>query len=500
MKAASVATGGARPEQDTSFFGHPRGLSTLFFTEFWERWGYYGMRSLLILFMTAAAADGGLGFDIPKASAIYGLYTAMVYMASLPGGWAADRLFGQRRSVMFGGIIIAIGYLALAAPRVDVFYFALVTVIAGTGLLKPNISTIVGQIYAPGDHRRDAGFSIFYMGINMGAFFAPLFCGLVARAYGWRTGMALAGIGMALGVVQYVAGWKHLGDAGLHPVRMSAGDDGRQRRRFWMSVIVLAAAAAAGLLLDRAGVVSISAQSLVNAAGTVLLLVTIGLFGWMFFAARWTGEERKRLMAIAVLFLASTLFWSAFEQAGSSLNLFAARSTDNTIFGWEYPASWLQSVNGFFIWTLAPLFAWIWIRLGSREPSSPAKFAWGLVFLGLGFVVLVGGAALAAGGAKVSPLWLVATYLLHTLGELCLSPVGLSAITKLAPARVAGLMMGVWFLSISIGNYLGGRIASLYEALPLAGLFGAVGAFAIITGLLLALFVRPVTRLMGGVK
>jgi proton-dependent oligopeptide transporter, POT family len=490
----------AEAAQDTRFFGHPRGLATLFFTEFWERWGYYGMRSLLILFLLAPVSSGGLGFEQGKASAVYGLFTAMAYMVALPGGWVADRILGQRKSVLYGGIVIAAGYLMLAVPSVTVFYLGLVMVIIGTGLLKPNISTIVGQLYQQGDRRRDSGFSIFYMGINMGSFFAPLACGLVARHYSWRAGRALAGIGMVLGVAQYLHGWRHLGEAGLHPVAMPAADAVKQRRTMFQVIGVLAAVTVLMIGLDQAGVFALTAEGLNAAAGTGLLVVTVGFFAWLFFAADWSAEERKKIIVIGVLFVASCLFWSAFEQAGSTLNLFAADRTDNRIFGWEYPPSWLQSLNGLFIWTLAPVFAWFWFKLGSKEPSSPAKFAWGLLLVGLGYAILVPPAIAAATGVKVSPLWLTGTYLLHTFGELCLSPVGLSAITKLAPTRVAGLMMGVWFLSISIGNYLGARVSGFYEALPLPSLFGAVAAFAIVAGLILALIRNPITRLMGGVK
>jgi proton-dependent oligopeptide transporter, POT family len=497
MSKATVST--ASPTADSGFFGHPRGLSTLFFTEFWERWGYYGMRSLLILFMLAPQSAGGLGFDQTKASAVYGLYTAMVYMVALPGGWIADRILGQRRAVMFGGFIMTAGYLMLAVPSLLVFYLGLVLIIAGTGLLKPNISTIVGQLYRPGDTRRDAGFSIFYMGINMGAFFAPLACGLIARDYGWRSGMAVAGAGMLLGVVQYIYGWRHLGNAGLLPVSASPEEDRTQRRRMWWAILAVSLTLGAIVAADRLGIADVTAQGLNRAAGFALLAITVAFFAWLFGAAQWSTEERKKLAVIGVLFAASCLFWSVFEQAGSTLNVFAAERTDNAIFGWQYPPSWLQSLNGLFIWTMAPLFAWLWIRLGSREPSSPAKFSWGLVLVGLGFAILIPPAS-AGPATKVSPLWLTATYLLHTFGELCLSPVGLSAITKLAPARVAGLMMGVWFLSISIGNYLGGTVSSFYQALPLPALFGAVGAFAIAAGILLAMFTKPITRLMGGVK
>ncbi len=485
---------------DTSFFGHPKGLSTLFFIELWERWGYYGMRSLLILFMTSSAADGGLGFDVAKASAIYGLYTAMVYMASLPGGWIADRILGQRRAVLIGGVIITAGYFLIAFPASAAFYGGLTLVVVGTGLLKPNASTIVGQLYEEGDTRRDAGFSIFYMGINTGAFVAPLACGWVARFYGWRAGLALAAAGMLLGILQFSLGGSRLGSAGLHPVPVSAAEDRQQRRLFVRVLLGTVAAAILLFALDATGVLALTAQTLNGIAGTGLTILTIGLFGWMLLAANWSPEERKRIIVIAVLFLASTLFWSVFEQAGSTLNLFAARSTDTTLLGWEYPASWFQSVNGFFIVALAPVFAWLWLKLGPRDPSSPTKFSLALVQAGLGFLILAAGAMLAANGTKVSPMWLVVTYFLHTTGELCLSPVGLSAFTKLAPARVGGFMMGVWFLSISLGNYLGGRMAALYEAMPLPQLLGSVGAFAVAAGLVLALLVRPMVRLMGAVR
>ena len=484
-----------------TFFGHPRGLATLFFTEMWERFSYYGMRALLILYMTAAAASGGLGFDVAKAAAIYGLYTSGVYMLGLPGGWLADRVFGQRRAVLYGGILIAAGNFCLAASWIESFYLGLVLIVLGTGLLKPNVSTIVGQLYEAGDTRRDAGFSIFYMGINLGAFLSPLACGWVGQRIDWHAGFALAGVGMTLGIIQYVAGGRHLGEAGRYPVKPeSAEAAAREQRRLRAAVVTVAAAVALCVVLNRSGVVAISAVGVANAFGLILLATVIAFFGWMFLAGEWTPVERKRLFVIGVLYLAAAFFWSAFEQAGSSMNLFAERATRKVILGFTFPASWLQSVNALAIIALAPVFAWLWVKLGSREPSSPAKFVWGLVTLGLVFVVLAGGAVFAAAGEQVSPMWLIWTYVLHTVGELCLSPVGLSAMTKLSPARVAGLMMGVWFMSNATGNYLGGRMAAFYEALPLPTLFGAIAAFSIGSGLVLALFVKPIQRLMGGVK
>jgi POT family proton-dependent oligopeptide transporter len=488
-------------ETDTRFFGHPRGLSTLFFTELWERFGYYGMRALLILFMTAPAGQGGLGFGVAKAGSIYGLYTGMVYLLSLPGGWIADRFLGQRRAVLHGGIVIAIGYLMLAAPDVRVFYAGLCVVAAGTGLLKPNVSTLVGQIYAPGDPRRDAGFSIFYMGINLGAMIAPLVCGYVGQRIDWQLGFALSGVGMLIGVLQFWAGRGRLGNAGLHPVPAESAEQARRQRRNLAALVAsLALLPAVLAAVQFSGLYEVTALALVNLAGLLLAAIVAAIFGWMLLGQGWSAEERRRLYVILVLFLAAALFWSLFEQAGSSLNLFAQHGTDNRILGWEFPASWFQSMNALFIVALAPAISWIWLRMGSRQPSSPAKFALGLLCAGLGYAVLIPGALAAGEGARVSPLFLLGTYFFHTVGELCLSPVGLSAMTRLAPARVAGLMMGVWFVSISVGNYMGGRLASLYGALDPAALFVVVGLSGAGAALLLAAIARPVARLMGGVR
>src|SRR6266478_5302747 len=488
-------------EQDTRFFGHPRGLATLFFTEMWERFSYYGMRALLILFMVAGVEKGGLGFDVGKSGAIYGLYTAMVYLMGLPGGWIADRILGQRRAVLYGGIVIALGHFSMAVPGLSTFYLGLGLIVIGTGLLKPNISTMVGQLYGANDHRRDAGFSIYYMGINIGAFLSPLICGYVGETINWHWGFGIAGIGMTLGLIQYALGGKYLGSVGLHPVPAESPADAAAQKR-WLAIGTVATAAAVGALalLSVSGAVNITAEVIANLVGLLLIVLSVGAVVWIHRAGDWTPIEKKRFVVIGVLFLASALFWSAFEQAGSTLNLFAERSTDKHVLGYAYPASWFQSVNSLFIISLAPVLAWLWVRLGSKDPSSPAKFSWGLIFVGLGFVVMVAAALRAQSGVQVSSIWLWLTYLLHTIGELCLSPVGLSAFTTLAPARVAGLMMGVWFLSTSIGDYLGGRVASFYESFSLPALFGTVAAFCIILGLALALFVKPMKKLMGGLN
>jgi POT family proton-dependent oligopeptide transporter len=475
----------------STFFGHPRGLATLFFTEMWERFGFYGMRALLILFMIAPAATGGLAMPVAQAGLIYGIFTAMVYLLSVPGGWIADKLIGQRKAVLYGGILIAIGYSTMALPGTTTFYTALTLVACGTGMLKPNASTIVGALYAENDPRRDAGFSIFYMGINIGALIAPLVFGYVGEGINWHYAFGLGGIGMTIGLIQYVLGAKYLEGAGMPPKRNAAS-----HRQAWigLAVVVGVAAVTTGLLM--AGLIHISTENVSDALGLFLTLVVLAIFGWLLLAPGWTLVERKRLGAILVLFVASTLFWSAFEQAGSTLNIFAERSTRLSFAGFGIRASYFQALNSLFLVLLAPVFAALWIRLGRREPSTTIKFSFGLLFVGLGFAVLIP----VANGHAVSPLWLVLTYFLHTLGELSLSPVGLSAMTKLAPQRIVGLIMGVWFLSISVGEWIGGRVASVYEQFPLPAIFGVVALFCIVCAALLTLFNKPMKNLSAGVN
>jgi len=484
---------------DTSFFGHPRGLATLFFTEFWERFSFYGMRALLILYMTAAAADGGLGFDAGRAGAIYGLYTAGVYLLALPGGWLADQLLGQRRAVFLGGVIIALGHFSLAIESLPFFFLGLVLIMIGTGLLKPNVSTMVGELYPEGGARRDAGFSIFYMGINLGAFVAPLVCGTLGQRVDWHLGFAAAGIGMVAGLIQYVIQGKWLGDAGL---RTNAATDPASRRKTLLGLGIGTGLLAAFGLLWATGTIDLSVQVVANAMGGIIVGLALLYLIFQLVGGGLDAIEKKRMVVIFVLFIFSALFWSGFEQAGSSLNLFAERLTDLNVFGWEMPASWLQAVNPVLIIALAPVFAWLWVFLNRKrkEPSAPAKFSIGLILLGLGFGVLAWASMLTAGQTRqVGPQWLILTYLFHTCGELCLSPVGLSTVTKLAPHRKVGQMMGVWFMSISLGNLIAGLVAGRFETLPLPQLFGTVFAFTAGAGLILAILVKPIRRLMGGV-
>jgi POT family proton-dependent oligopeptide transporter len=473
------------------FFGHPRGLSTLFFTEMWERFSYYGMRAILILFMVAAVKDGGLGFPDSKAGAVYGLVTSIAYLLAVPGGWIADRLIGQRKAVLYGGIIIALGNFLLAVSSMTAFYLGLVLVTIGTGLLKPNVSTMVGQLYEPNDSKRDAGFSIFYVGINLGAFLAPLVCGYLAQRINWHYGFLASAVGMTLGTIQYLLGKPHLAHVG-----MEVSSTPEEKRKSSRILLYSCFTALAVLALLVSGALQFTAEQLANVFGFSLTGVVVVVFAFLMFDRSYTRQEKNRILAIFVLFFGAALFWAAYEQAGSTLNLFADRSTHLAVFGYAFPASWFQSMNSFFIFALAPMFAWLWVRLGSRNPSSPAKFATGLLFVGLGFLILVP----IAGMKDVSPLWLTATYFLHTVGELLLSPVGLSAMTKLAPVRIASLIMGVWFLATSVGDFISGRLASFYSSFPLPLLFGVVAGFAILVGLIMALLVKPMKRLMGGVN
>ncbi|MGH9357413.1 MAG: peptide MFS transporter [Terriglobia bacterium] len=472
------------------FFGHPRGLATLFMTEFWERFSYYGMAALLILFMTAPAAHGGLGFSIPKAGAIFGVYAGLVYLGALPGGWIADRVLGQRNSVLYGGIIIASGHYCLALPTLKTFYLGLGLIVTGTALLKPNVSTMVGQLYGANDVRRDAGFSLFYVGINLGAFVAPIGCSYLGEEINWHYGFGLAGIGMTLGVIQYVLGWKHLRNIGLPPP-----GNGPAKRKLARSLAAAALAGALCVWLGESAPVRVSAQHIAAWFGVGLAAISLGMFAWLLTASRWTRVERKRLFAVLAFFLASSLFWSLFQQAGSTLNLFAERNTNRSLFG-GFPAGWFQSEEPLFIILLAPVFAWLWVKLGDRDPSTPSKFAAGLVFAGLAFGLLVP----VAGRTGNSPIWLTGTYLLLTLGELCLSPVGLSVTTKLAPEPVAGLIMGFWFLSTAVGSYAGGIVSSFYTTVSLPRLFGVTAAISVGAGLIMFLAAAPIQRLMEGVK
>jgi POT family proton-dependent oligopeptide transporter len=436
------------------FFGHPRGLSTLFFTEMWERFSYYGMRAFLILYMVHA-----LGFDDKHAGSVYGTYTASAWAAAIFGGIIADRWLGQYKSVLIGGIIIAIGHFTLAFHALPFFYTGLGFIVVGTGLLKPNVSGIVGSLYDTNDARRDAGFSIFYMGINLGAALGPFIAGYLAQRVDWHIGFACAGVGMTLGLIQYVLGRRHL---------RPAIERLEQQRRASRAVPAGRNAAVAPTEKTIAG---------------------------------FTNVEWKRLAAMAVFFVFAAIFWGAYEQAGSTLNLFGDRFTRTSILGFSFPSSWFLTVQAIFVIVLAPAFAWLWTRLGKMEPSTPAKFAIGLFFVGLSFVFLLLPAFKLqdSPGIRVSPFWLIGCYFIQELGELSISPVGLSVFTKLSPVKIVGLMLGVWFLADSVGNKVAGLAAGFISSAPLPQLFGVVGAVCLVASAFAFLLIKPVRGLMGGV-
>ena len=492
-----------------TFFGHPRGLATLFLTEMWERFTFYGMRAVLLLFLVAAVSTGGFGLDDRTGAAIYGLYNAAVYLAALPGGWVADRLIGAQRAVMIGGLAITLGNTLLATSSTPKgFYLGLVVIVLGVGLLKPNVSAIVAGLYPEGGARLDSGFTVFYIGINLGAFLGPLVIPLAQSYFGLRAGFGVGAIFMAIGLLQFHFTRKYLGEAGIHsaPIHAAGSTALVPRRKEWVRLWIGVAVAAALVAAVSAGIIPVDPVSLARAGTYVIVGMAVLYFAYYFFIADLTTDERKRGVVLLVLFVGCALFWSGFEQAGSSLNLFADRYTDRTL-GWlhvEIPTAWFQSLNSLFIFMFAPFFAWLWIALAKRHlnPAAPAKFAIGVILMGSGFLVMAAAAAIVAKGDKVLPYWLIMTYLLHTFGELCLSPVGLSYFTKLAPKRFVGQMMGMWFLATSLGNLIAGLIAGDFDANNVGAMPGQylhIVYFSVGLGAVLLASSRPVKKLMGNV-
>lgn len=447
---------------DTSFFGHPAGLSTLFFTEMWERFSYYGMRALLVLYMTASIQEGGLVLTVATATAIYGLYTGSVYFMGLPGGWIADRLLGCQKAVWYGGIIIFLGHVVLAIPSNDTFFIGLILVVLGTGLLKPNIGAMVGQLYSKEDKRRDAGYTLYYMGINIGSFLAYLTIGPLKEQGWWHWAFGLAAIGMFLGLIQYRLTLNKLGGAGAEPTIQSSDST---KRKSWIAIwaFLVGLAVVTGLIMT--GVFSFDPVAISGFVAIGITVVFLLYFGAIFFFGGLSGNERKALAALFLVCVASIFFWTGFEQAGSSLNLFAQDFTERMIGSFEIPTIWFQLANSTFIIILSPFIAAIWINLAKKmiTPSFGIKCALGLIIMATGFIVMFFAAQIAASGMKVAPYWLVATYFLHTVGELCLSPVALSAVSKLSPRRFAGQMMGVFVLTYSIGSVIAGLLAGRFD-------------------------------------
>lgn len=495
------------------FFGHPRGLATLFFTEMWERFSYYGLRPLLVLFMAAALAEGGFGFDRTTASAIVGIYGAFVYVASLPGGWIADRWLGLQRAILYGAALITAGHLSIglsgfAGPGADkiFFFLGLILIVCGTGLLKPNISAIVGDLYPEGGARRDAGFSIFYMGINVGAFTGQLITGFLGETVGWHLGFGAAGIGMFFGFIVFL--WtrrKTLGPIGMqiakHP---DPAVNAKQVQQVKLVTFTILGLIALVFVLAATGTVTLNAPAIGQNMTVVLVGLAVVFFGYVFTFGNITRDEKKRVLVIVVLFLFAAVFWSAFEQAPTSLNLFARDFTDRQMGSFLIPATWFQSVNSFFIILCAPLFAALWVGLAKRgvDLSSPTKFAMGLALAGVGFLLMIVAAnkVVASGGTMlVSPWWLVGSYFFQTLGELCLSPVGLSSMTKLSPRKFVGQMMGIWFLASALGNLIGGLVGGHVDPEKLdqmPKLFTTTSLFLFGATIVIALMIIPIRKMM----
>lgn len=477
-----------------TFFGHPWGLATLFFTEMWERFSFYGLRAILVLFLIAPPAESGLGMAEGTAKALLGVYMSMVYFVALPGGWVADRILGARKAVLVGGFVIMFGHISMAIPAGSGFvYLGLALIIVGTGLLKPNISTMVGKLYKGEDSaRRDSAFSLFYMGINIGSL-APFVVGYLGQNINWHLGFGAAAIGMALGLVQYILGGKHLQGVGDEPGHRLTPEE---RTRF-LRILAAVAAVVVAIVLIAIATGTLSVDS-VTVALTILAIVVPALyFGYMFRSHEVTAAERVKLRAYVWLFLAAALFWMIFDQAAGPLNIFANDNVNLSVFGWDMPASWTQNINPILVICFSAFFAWLWLRLGNRA-STGMKFGVALVLSGLSFVVMsLASHATHGGTVRVSLLWLVAVYLLQTLGELCLSPVGLSVTTRLAPAAFASQMMGVWFLAAAAGDAVGGQVARLQHVWGDVTYFLVLGLFSVAAGVLLFLFVKTLRRLMG---
>jgi POT family proton-dependent oligopeptide transporter len=488
---------------DKTFFGHPRGLSTLFFTEMWERFSYYGMRALLLLFMIGTVEQGGMGMDEKTGGAIYGLYTMFVYLLSLPGGWIADRLLGLRKSIFYGGCIIALGHFCLAFPYQETFFFGLLLIVIGTGLLKPTASALVGEQYALNDRAgRDAGFSIFYMGINIGAFIAPLITSYLGENINWHYGFAAAGVGMVLGLIQFKLTEKNLGSTGLQP---SKADDKEGRKKAKQILVAVGSLLVLFVILMMTRTITIDPVVFAQTIGIVLLICAVIYFIYVFVTQKLDASETKKIWAIIIIFIATTVFYTGYEGQGSSLNIFADRYTDMFLGSFEMPAGWLQSFPAIFVVIFVPMFAalWVWSAKKNINISTPVKMSMGLIFMALGYVVMIGASKIVIGGDKPLPTWLIFTYMLHTFGEICLYPIGLSAVTRLSPQRLVGQMMGVFFMALALGNLAAGLFAGEFDDTTIASnpnvlvdLFGLVAMITAIGGVIVLIISKPLLKLM----
>ncbi|SET18552.1 proton-dependent oligopeptide transporter, POT family [Salinibacillus kushneri] len=478
------------------FFGHPKGLFTLFFTEFWERFSYYGMRAILLYYMYYEVTQGGLGLNQTTAMSIMSIYGSLVYMSGIIGGWLADRIFGTRKAIFYGGILIMLGHIALAIPgSVALFFVSMVLIVLGTGLLKPNVSSVVGDIYSEKDERRDAGFSIFYMGINLGAVLAPWITGSLAD-YSFHLGFSMAAIGMFIGLILFmVTGKGYLGLAGTQVANPLSSEE--KKKVYSYAGIGIAIIAIICAITIPAGYLTI--DSFVALVGILGILLPIIYFTRMYRSPNTTSVERSRLIAYIPLFIASVMFWAIQEQGSTILASYADQRTQLHFLGIEIEPAWFQSLNPLFIIVLAPVFAWMWVKLGNRQPSIPKKFSFGLLFAGLSFIVILIPGYMAGTDSLVNPLWLVLSYFVVVLGELCLSPVGLSATTKLAPQAFSAQTMSLWFLSNAAAQAINAQIVKFYNADNEILYFGTIGVVAIILSIILFAMSPKIQGYMKGI-
>ncbi len=475
---------------------HPIGLRTLFLTEMWERMSFYGMRGILVLFMTATIINGGLEIDPVAASAIYGIYSSSVYLVALLGGWLADRHIGQQNAILYGGLIIMLGHFLLAVSNIQTFYLGLIFVVLGTGLLKPNISAIVGDLYENDKDRKESGFTLFYMSINIGSILGFFVCGYLGENIGWHYGFGAAGIGMAFGLLQFIFSKNNLGQIGVKP---SIDLPKNRAKKELLIVLAICLIFTTSIILGFLGYWKFDPIPLANALTFVILLTALLYFIYLFSFGKLNNDERKKITLIIVLFFGAALFWSGFDQAGSSFNIFAKEYTNRIIFGWEYPASWLQVLNPLLVVILSPFMAYLWFFLGKRmlDPSLPFKFGLGLILMAIGFLFIAFGANIAIQDGFAGAKWLLLTYLFHTIGELTLSPIGLAAISNLSPKRYVGQMMGVWFLASSLGAIIAGLLSgqATYDGLSsMPELFNKIAIFASISGFILIIISKPLNN------
>ncbi|MFI6688789.1 peptide MFS transporter [Streptomyces sp. NPDC050485] len=490
---------------EKTFFGHPRGLATLFMTEMWERFSYYGMRALLIYYLVSGGADaatgsqgGGLAMTTATATAIYSVYVSMVYLMAMPGGWFGDRVWGARKTVAIAGFVIMAGHFSLAIPGQAMFFVGLILVAVGSGLLKANISTMVGHLYdGPEDSRRDGGFTLFYIGINLGAFVAPFVVGTIGKEHNWHFGFALAAIGMGLGLTQFLIGTRNLSPkSSIVPNPLSA-----EERK---SVLTKVALAVLGVAVFYGAIVALGAYTLnwalvpLTLAG---LLIPIAVLTRIKRDKDLSVTEQTKMSAYIWFFIAAAVFWMIYDQGGSTLSLFADGKTADSVFGLGFSATWYQSLNPLFVMALAPVFAWLWLWLArkNQEPNTIVKFAMGLVLIGASFFVFILPMNMAGDGTKVSPMWLVSIYMIQTIGELCLSPVGLSVTTKMAPQKYASQMMGIWFLAVTAGDCVTGLLSLGGVSLDGIGVIGLEAAAAALAGLAVYMYRNKVKAMMGSV-